>query len=45
MRENKPGGNQSSNFMLDGNGNAYWVMDQDAGPRRRAVCSARPTRR
>ena len=29
VRENKAGGNQSSNFMLDGNGNAYWVMNQD----------------
>jgi uncharacterized protein (TIGR03435 family) len=29
VRENKAGGNQSSNLMLDGNGNAYWVMNQD----------------
>ena len=29
VRENKAGGNSSSNFALDGNGNVYWVMNQD----------------
>ena len=28
VRENKAGGQSSSNFSLDGNGNAYWVMDK-----------------
>jgi uncharacterized protein (TIGR03435 family) len=29
VREDKAGGDSSSNFTLDGNGNAYWVMDKD----------------
>jgi uncharacterized protein (TIGR03435 family) len=30
VRENKTaGGDSNSNFTLDGNGNAYWVMDKD----------------
>ncbi len=29
VRENKSGGNSFSNFELDGNGNVYWVMNQD----------------
>jgi hypothetical protein len=29
VRENKAGGDSNSNFTLDGNGNAYWVMDKD----------------
>ena len=29
VRENKAGGGSDSNFTLDGNGNAYWVMDKD----------------
>jgi uncharacterized protein (TIGR03435 family) len=29
VRENKLGGQSNSNFTLDGNGNAYWVMNQD----------------
>jgi uncharacterized protein (TIGR03435 family) len=29
VRESKSGGQSNSNFTLDGNGNAYWVMDQD----------------
>jgi len=29
VHENKSGGGSESNFSLDGNGNMYWVMDQD----------------
>ncbi len=29
VRENKGDGGSESNFTLDGNGNMYWVMDQD----------------
>ena len=29
VRESKLGGSSNSNFTLDGNGNAYWVMDRD----------------
>jgi uncharacterized protein (TIGR03435 family) len=29
VRESKPGGHSDANFTLDGNGNAYWVMDKD----------------
>lgn len=28
VRENKLGGSSNSNFMLDGNGNTYWVIKQ-----------------
>lgn len=29
VRENRAGGGSTSDFTLDGNGNAYWVMDKD----------------
>ena len=32
VREDKVDGNASGNFALDGNGNAYWVMNQDDQP-------------
>lgn len=32
VRENKAGGVSSGNFALDGNGNVYWVMNQDDQP-------------